>query len=146
MSKKATEITLFRGWAEPGCYVGSPFVTKLEFRLRFAGVPYNVDAGSPFKAPKGKIPYVRICLDEETPELLGDSTLIIKRLLDLNQLEDINAAMPPEKGALDLALRALVEDRLYFYTVSGHGFAPIVSIFGLIWPSQNSADAGALVR
>jgi hypothetical protein len=32
------DITLYRGWKENSVYVWSPFVTKLELRLRLAGI------------------------------------------------------------------------------------------------------------
>jgi hypothetical protein len=57
-------LVLFRGWEDHGCYVWSPFVTKVEFRLRLSNVPYIVKAGSPLTAPAGKIPYVNLGTDE----------------------------------------------------------------------------------
>lgn len=108
--------TLFRGWPERGCYVWSPFVTKLEFRMRLSGISYVVEAGSPLKAPKGKIPYVNLRLNETT-ECIGDSALIIKRLRELGSLEDLNAAVPAPTKVQDLAIRALLEEKLYFYHV-----------------------------
>ena len=109
-------LVLFRGWEDHGCYVWSPFVTKLEFRLRLSNVPYIVKAGSPLTAPTGKIPYVNLGTDE-APALLGDSTLIINRLVELGKLEDLNEAVPGSEKVQDLALRALLEDKLYFYHV-----------------------------
>ena len=109
-------LVLFRGWEDRGCYVWSSFVTKLEFRLRLSNVSYIVKAGSPLTAPTGKIPYVDLGTDE-SPALLGDSTLIIKRLVELGQLEDLNEAVSSSDKVQDLALRALLEDRLYFYLV-----------------------------
>ncbi len=55
---KQGNLVIHRGWPEQGVYVVSPFVIKLEARLRFAGLPYKTEAGSSFRAPKGKIPYV----------------------------------------------------------------------------------------
>jgi hypothetical protein len=70
-------LTLYRGWLEPNRYVWSPFVTKLEARLRFANAPYKAASGSVRTAPKGKIPYIEIT-DEDSSNSIGDSTLIIK--------------------------------------------------------------------
>jgi hypothetical protein len=114
-------VTLFRGWPDRGCYVWSPFVTKLEFHLRLSGVPYAVEAGSPLKAPKGKIPYVNLTLNETTA-CIGDSALIMKRLVELGSLEDLNAAVPAPTKVQDLALRALLEEKLYFYHVRSKAF------------------------
>ncbi|GAD97832.1 conserved hypothetical protein [Paecilomyces variotii No. 5] len=126
------DLTLYRGWLEPGKYVWSPFVIKLEARLRFAGVQYDTKTGSAREAPRGKIPYVEVrqrgsdsatsvgtvttAAVEGTSSTLADSTLIIKHLVERGILPDINAqASPPTVRAQDLAIRALLEEKLYFY-------------------------------
>ncbi|KAL4934364.1 uncharacterized protein BDV17DRAFT_286079 [Aspergillus undulatus] len=38
-------LTLYRGWLLPSHYVWSPFVTKLEARLRLANNPYKTSSG-----------------------------------------------------------------------------------------------------
>lgn len=137
-TKHGPELTLYRGWLEPGRYVWSPFVIKLEARLRFAGVRYDTKAGSAREAPRGKIPYVEIrqrgsdsatsagtvttaAVEGDGPSsstTLADSTLIIKHLVERGILPDINAqASSPTVRAQDLAIRALLEDKLYFYHV-----------------------------
>lgn len=139
-SKNGPRLTIYRGWLDAGQYVWSPFVIKLEARLRFAGVPYETKAGSAREAPKGKIPYVEILQpgsdavtstgtvtttavegDASSPfssTTLGDSSLIIKHLVERGILPDINArASSPTVRAQDLAVRALLEDKLYFYHV-----------------------------
>lgn len=110
-------LTLFRGWKDPGRHVWSPFVIKLEARLRFAGIKYAVDVGSPRTAPKGKVPYVEFGNgdDDNNKEQIGDSGLIIKTLVQQGALPDLNAALSGAERARDLALRALLEDKLYFY-------------------------------
>ncbi|KAK7753159.1 hypothetical protein SLS62_004892 [Diatrype stigma] len=124
------DITIFRGWKDFGKYVWSPFVIKLEARLRFAGVRYDVASGSTRTAPKGKIPYV----DCRSPASgspgattqkvqLSDSTLIIKTLAEWGTIPDLNAAIRPEDRAKDLGLSALLEDKLYFYHGAGR-FTP----------------------
>lgn len=112
-------LTLYRGWLEPNRYVWSPFVVKLEARLRFAGVPYKTASGSVKTAPKGKIPYIEITNgdDGSTPASIGDSTLIIKHLIERGTLQDLNAGLSRSDRAHDLAARALLEDKLYFYNV-----------------------------
>lgn len=129
---EATPLTLYRGWPTPGKYVWSPFVIKLEARLRFAGVPYTAAAGSPMTAPRGKIPYVESrgpplgapwSVREESGEAvasLGDSGVIIKALIEQGVLPDLNARLSASERAHDLALRALLEDKLYFYHVCYH--------------------------
>lgn len=107
----SSRITLFRGWDDPGHYVWSPFVTKVELRLRLARAPYQVASGSIKSAPRGKIPYLTL---SET-ESLSDSTLILQKLAEQGVVEDINVNLSPAQKAHDLALRALLEDKLYFY-------------------------------
>jgi len=108
-------ITLYRGWQDSTKHVWSPFVVKVEARLRFAGVPYTTHAGSRQASPRGKIPYI-----ESDGEGFGDSTLIVARLVERGVIPEINAKLPPETQTLDLALRAMLEDKLYFYHVSLH--------------------------
>ncbi|KIW96167.1 uncharacterized protein Z519_03234 [Cladophialophora bantiana CBS 173.52] len=119
MSAKCSKLALYRGWPEKGVYSWSPFVTKVEFRFRHAGLAYDVDAGSVKVAPKGKIPYVDLgplqVDGEKGPSFLGDSTFIIQRLLSMGHLPDLNESLPKQLRLEDLALRALLEDKLYFY-------------------------------
>lgn len=143
-----TAITVFRGWLDPGHHVWSPFVIKLEARLRFAGVPYATASGSPRTAPKGKIPYIEcrgnlpwladgaadaswtVRAEEDPPgsvASLGDSAIIIQALVRCGMLPDINARLSPEGQAHDMALRALLEDKLYFYHVRSAGG---------VWPAR----------
>ena len=115
------QITLYRGWLDRGRYVWSPFVVKLEARLRFAGVKYRTEVGSTGSAPNGKIPYIELAEGSDGGvEALGDSTLIIKYLMKRGVIEDLNGEgrLAGEERARDLALRALLEDKLYFYHVS----------------------------
>jgi Glutathione S-transferase N-terminal domain len=114
-TRETATTTVYRGWPGSGQYVWSPFVIKLELRLRLDGIKYTTDGGSLSNAPKGKFPYVTISLNDEGNTIsLADSTLIIKKLTEDGMLSDINAKLSPEDKAHDLALRALFEDRLYF--------------------------------
>ncbi|KAI1628535.1 hypothetical protein EDD37DRAFT_11417 [Exophiala viscosa] len=119
MTTKPSNLTLFRGWLEKGKYTWSPFVTKVEFRCRQAGLPYTVEGGAPKYGPKGKIPYVDLSpllADASAgPSLFGDSTFIIQRLRSMGYLPDLNGNLAPEQRLHDLAVRALLEDKLYFY-------------------------------
>lgn len=139
-SETPPRITLFRGWLDQGKHVWSPFVVKVEARLRFAGIRYATDAGSPLHAPKGKIPYLEfrgplpsgaveassIRQDENSDPVvsIADSGLIIKTLVRSGVLPDLNAGLSAKDKALDLGLRATLEDKLYFYHVC---FAPRAS-------------------
>ncbi|OTA99300.1 hypothetical protein M426DRAFT_76471 [Hypoxylon sp. CI-4A] len=113
------DITVFRGWEDTGKYVWSPYVVKLEARLRFAGVRYVTSAGSLSEAPKGKIPYIEYRKSSSVPEkdsqsrqLLSDSALIAKTLAEWDVIPDLNAALEPSQRLHDLALTALLENKL----------------------------------
>lgn len=119
------DLTVHRGWAGVGSHVWSPFVVKLEARLRFAGVPYATGAGGPRGAPKGKIPYVEFRRqgaasggEEGAVVRMGDSALVARHLVEEGDLPDLNGGLSPEDRARDLATRALLEEKLCFYHVS----------------------------
>jgi hypothetical protein len=121
------DITLYRGFRGSGAYTWSPFVTKLEARLRFAGLSYHTEAGSLLQAPKGKIPYVAISRMDSGPMVLGDSTLIARKLIGDGLAEDLNANLSPTERAHDLAIRALLEEKLYFCVVCINPSPPILT-------------------
>lgn len=124
-------LTLFRGFPSSASYVWSPFATKLEARLRFAGLPYKTEQGAPPKAPRGKIPYLAISKNgDAAPETVSDTTLISERLVSDGLAEDLNGKVTAAQKAQDLAVRALLEDKLYFYQVGGlfSSFFPILAI------------------
>lgn len=116
-TNSSTSITLFRGFPETNCYVWSPFINKLEARLRFGGLPYRTEPGSITKSPRGKLPYISISNEDGTSQLLSDSALITKELIARGKLEDLNENLSPNQKLQDTALQALFEDKLYFYQV-----------------------------
>ena len=112
-------LTVYRDQDLTGAYTWSPFVAKLEARLRFSQLPYSTQVGSLSQSPTAKLPYVR--LEEENggvASVVSDTALITRRLIKLNLIEDLNARLSPAQKALDLAIRALLEDKIYFMTVS----------------------------
>ncbi|KAJ5688993.1 hypothetical protein N7462_003385 [Penicillium macrosclerotiorum] len=137
--KSPPAITVFRGFDDKGQHVWSPFVVKLETRLRFGNLSYRAEAGSLFKAPRGKIPYISIEHADGRAETLGDSTLITKAFIESGYLEDLNTHLSAIEQLQDMAIRALLEEKLYFY--QGHErwilnyYAMQSKIFGsLPWP------------
>lgn len=96
-------------------YSMSIFVTKLHLRLRHGGITYENALGSRDEAPKKKIPYVRFV---ETDEVMGDSALIVERLVTEGKLEDLDKELSPQQRAIDYCLRVMIEDRLYYLVVS----------------------------
>lgn len=119
------DITLYRGFPVTNKFTSSPFVSKLELRLHVDRVKHIVAEGSAISAPRSKIPYVALSKrnddggnTEKTPATLGDSTLIIQKLMRDGVLGDLNAHLSPTQKAQDLALRGMLEDRLYWFHVS----------------------------
>lgn len=113
------QLTLYRGFPERGCYVWSPFVTKLELSLRLCNYGYKVETGSAKTGPKGKIPYIELRGDDGSITAMGDSTLIVKHLRESGYLDNPYASTQETTArAQDVAIRAMLEDRLYFYHVS----------------------------
>ncbi|PYH45962.1 glutathione S-transferase family protein [Aspergillus saccharolyticus JOP 1030-1] len=114
-TSQTPEITLYRAFPWQGQYTWSPFVTKLETRLRFAGISYRTESGSPLSSPRGKVPYVDI-RDRTTgaTTTISDSALITKQLVEDGLVPDSNADLEPEKKVLDAGVRAILEDRFYF--------------------------------
>lgn len=112
-------ISVYRGFPATANYVWSPFVTKLEARLRFASVPYTTEQGSIQRAPRGKIPYMSIAASKDTSsaKFLSDTQLISDQLTETGILPDLNEHLSPTEKVMDQALRALLEDKLYFYNV-----------------------------
>ncbi|KAL8791159.1 MAG: hypothetical protein Q9195_005998 [Heterodermia aff. obscurata] len=115
------KLTVYRGFHAPSAHVWSPFVIKLEARLRFSNFAYTTAVGSLWKAPTGKVPYVELTDSEHEGATitLGDSGLIIKRLVESGALGELSTTGEKEgeerERGMDLALRALVEEKLYFY-------------------------------
>jgi hypothetical protein len=106
-------------------YSMSLFATKLHLRLRHGGICYENALGNRGDAPKKKFPYVRFVGggDDDGDDggdgdgrFMGDSALIVERLVKRGRLEDL--MMGSEIRAMDLCLRVLIEDRLYYLIVS----------------------------
>lgn len=113
-------FTVFRGFPISKSYVWSPFVTKLETRFRFAGLSYKTDQGAPPKGPRGKVPYVVISKTSDVhAETVSDTALISEKLVADGLAEDLNGQITPAEKAQDFAVRALLEDKLFFYQVPG---------------------------
>jgi hypothetical protein len=105
-------------------YSFTPFVTKLHFRLRYGRLPYDDGKFSRAESPKGKIPYVKF---NETGELMGDSALITRKLIEMGKLGDLNAKLSREDKAKDYCLRSTIEEKLYYFVVrSAQDFVTVV--------------------
>jgi glutathione S-transferase len=90
----------------------SPFCLKLQTWLRIAGIPYSsvVDA-TPFKAPKGKLPFI-----EHHGRRIVDSGFAIE-YLSQHLGRDPDASLHAVSRGLAVALRRMVEENLYWTLV-----------------------------
>ncbi|MEL0081458.1 MAG: glutathione S-transferase family protein [Gammaproteobacteria bacterium] len=87
----------------------SPFCVKLELWLKMAGLEYrSVIDGDTRKAPKGKIPYIK--LDGEP---LGDSELIIDRLTQRFEVA-MDAQLNADQRALSHLITRMMHDSCYW--------------------------------
>ncbi len=114
MAEPKPFLTVFAYDTDHTVHSYTMFTAKLHFRLRHAGIPYANAEASRNQAPKSKVPYVRF---EETKELMGDSSFITQKLVDMGKLEDLNKGLSPEERAKDFCLRSMIDDRVYFFLV-----------------------------
>jgi glutathione S-transferase len=90
----------------------SPFCLKLDAWLRIASIPHkSIIDGTPFGAPKGKLPYI-----EYDGTKLGDSGFVIDYLKTRFGV-DPDAHLTAEQRGVSLALRRLIEENLYWTMV-----------------------------
>src|SRR5512134_3817839 len=94
----------------------SPFCLKLESFLREAKIAYEV---VPFegrrsfaKAPKGKLPFIQ----DEDGTIIGDSTLIIRRLSQQRHI-DMDASLDDRERGVSFAFRRMLDEHLYWVEV-----------------------------
>ncbi|GAB7359462.1 hypothetical protein MBLNU230_g6109t1 [Neophaeotheca triangularis] len=117
----APGLTLHRGFPPAKVYVWSAFVTKVEFRLRHAGVAYETGAGGPREAPKGKIPYLEISSEGSGggggAEQVPDSAQIVRELEGRGLLPRVHEGLTGVERAGVKGLVALLEERLYFLSL-----------------------------
>lgn len=96
---------LARTWGIPNL---SHYCVKVETYLRMTGLPYEVIATLPLKAPRGKLPYI-----EDTGQKISDSRLIINYLERIygSKLDD---HLRPEELGIAKAFQRLLEEHLYW--------------------------------
>lgn len=90
----------------------SPFCIKLECWLRLAGIAYESRVADMRRAPKGKIPFVRV-----DGQLLGDSQLIVEHLTAKHGIQ-LDAGLGADQVALAHLIRRTVEEAFYFALVA----------------------------
>jgi hypothetical protein len=109
------KLVIHRGADRSGRYVWSPFVTKVEFRHRLSNLSYTCGVSGPIAGPKGKIPWVELSVLGQEPEILADSSLITNALIGKGFLQDFNARLSAKERGVDVAIRAMLEEKLFFY-------------------------------
>ncbi|MFZ5532752.1 MAG: glutathione S-transferase family protein [Pseudomonadota bacterium] len=96
----------------------SPFCMKVETWLRMTALPYEVMAGDPRKAPKGKLPYI-----EDNGVRVADSHLILGYLAERYGV-DPDAGLPAPQRALALAVIRMLEEHFYWVVLHGRWIDP----------------------
>ncbi len=90
---------------------GSPFVMKAMVLLQMAGLDYRTKQDAPFKAPKGKLPFI-----DDDGEKIADSTFI-RFHIEKKYGFDYDFGLTPEQKAQAWALEKLCEDHLYWLVI-----------------------------
>ncbi|MGO8737426.1 glutathione S-transferase family protein [Rhodoblastus sp.] len=90
---------------------GSPFVMKAMALLQIAGLEYATKRDAPFKAPKGKLPFI-----DDDGETIADSTFI-RFHIEKKYGFDYDFGLTPEQKATAWALEKMCEDHLYWLVV-----------------------------
>jgi glutathione S-transferase len=118
----------------PKVYNISPFAIKVESYLRLNKIPYEVVYTSKF-GPKGKIPYIHLCHDDNTIEVIPDSNVIISRLEEeFGKSQDDLAALTPEESAMGHAVIRMLDEHTsqiafyYRYCLHMEEFAQVLDL------------------
>ncbi|MBL4681975.1 MAG: glutathione S-transferase family protein [Pseudomonadales bacterium] len=97
----------------------SPFCLKAELALKFLGLEYQIEIlDDPRKAPKGKLPFLRIdSTKTNSSEIIADSELIFDYLDELSQ-GGLYGELSDHAVAQGKAWTRLAEDHLYWIMVA----------------------------
>jgi glutathione S-transferase len=87
----------------------SPFCAKVELFLNYYQIPFKVEAALPMHGPYKKIPFI-----EYQGETLGDSEIIIQRLIKDNKIDPGLSSLQLSQGR---AWQQLLEQHLYWVIV-----------------------------
>jgi glutathione S-transferase len=86
----------------------SPFCVKIEAHLRLAGIPYTPVAALPFRAPRGKLPFI-----VDDGQRISDSGHIIEHLRQTAKA-DLDVGLDERQRSIAHLLRRTCEESLYF--------------------------------
>jgi glutathione S-transferase len=101
-------LKLFQPKRAFGLPCPSAFCVKLEAYLRMAEIPYELHAGDPRGAPKGKVPWI-----DDNGHVLGDSSFIIEYLKKKHG-DRLDGILTPRQRAEGHTIQKMLEDNLYF--------------------------------
>lgn len=124
----------------------SPYCLKLETFLRLCGLEYQVQhLTDPRKAPKGKLPYVKV-----EGQSIADSELIIRELQQRFAL-DLDAGLDARGRGWAVAITRLCDEHLspllvYFRWLEEGGWRQVVPVLLRDVPGPARPLVGALVR
>lgn len=97
----------------------SPFCVKLETYLKIAGIPYEPKYTINLKKnPKKKMPYIEL-----DGEIIGDSTIIVNKLIQLHG-DKVDAWLTNEQRILSGAFQRLLENHLTELLIYFRGIYP----------------------
>lgn len=138
-------ITLYQFPAAFGLPNPSPFCFKVENYLRMTGEPYEVKSGSPQKAPKGKLPFIK-----DGGVVISDSEHILLHLKKTRG-DKLDKGLTPQQRALGHVIRRALEEALYFCMVYARwvddaGFAAIKQHFFKDMPAIARALVPGIAR
>ena len=125
-------ITLHQYPAAFGLSSLSPFCIKVEFFLRLAKLPYQLqDERNPARGPKGKMPFIK-----DHQQSITDSSFIIDYLIDKYSLQHL--AVTQKKSEM-IAFKSMIEDSLYFILlysrwIDPQGYEAVVKEFTPLFP------------
>lgn len=91
---------------------GSPFVVKTMILLKMAGLEFERKTTAPFRAPKGKLPFI-----EDDGETIADSTFI-RGHIERKYGFDFDAGLTEEQKSLGWIAEKFLEDHFYWLALA----------------------------
>lgn len=104
-------ITLYTFGPNFGLPDPSPFVTKADVLLKLSGLDYKTNTRGFYKAPKGKLPYIK-----DDGVLIADSAHI-RWHLEAKYNIDFSPGLTSQQRAISTALERMCEEHLYWAIV-----------------------------
>jgi glutathione S-transferase len=100
----------------------SPFCLKVETYLKLTGIPHKRVPALPYRAPKGKLPYItdhgESGDDTKPPVVVADSGAIIDHL-KATRGDRLDSSLEPDQRAQGHLIRRTLEESLFFVLLYG---------------------------